>query len=331
MRSTTLTAATRRLLTPLLVGATAFAAATSSAQALEKISYGLSWLPQAEHCGFYEAKAKGLYQAKGLDVDIVPGGPDVNMSLQLVTGHLDMVMGSMLGQFKMTAQDMPAVTVAAYFQKDPQTLVAHPDPNLKSLDDLKGHPMLIGTYSREEFWQWLKAKYGYKDEWLRPYTYNAAPFLADKQAVQQGYVTNDGYMLGKPLGADPKIFLLADYGYSNYQTTVQVMPKMVKEKPEVIQKFLDASAEGWKMCLAGDYEGAWDLVKAANPDQEKPLFEYSIKEMIDRKIVAGEKGLPLGAMTDERWHDFADTMIKASVLPEDLKVDTAYTLQFVKE
>lgn len=319
------------------VGAAKFAAplllaltSVSASEAAEKLSYGLSWLPQAEHCGFYQAKAKGLYEAKGLDVDIVPGGPDVNMSLLLATGRLDLVMSSALGQLKMTAQDVPGVTVAAYFQKDPQTLVAHPDPNLKDLSDLKGRPMLIGTYSREEFWQWLKAKYGYTDDQLRPFTYNAAPFLADKMAVQQGYVTNDGLMLGKPLGAPPKIFLMADYGYLNYQTTVQATPKIVEEKPAAIKAFLEASSEGWKQCLAGDYAAAEAAVLKVNPDQTKELFAYSMKEMVDRKIVAGDEGLPLGAMTDARWKAFTDSMIDAGVLPKGKDYTKAYTLQFYK-
>lgn len=315
-----------RFAVPLLIGL----ASASTGEAAEKLSYGLSWLPQAEHCGFYQAKANGLYAAKGLDVDLIPGGPETNMSLLLATGRIDMAMSSTLGQLKMTAEKIPAVTVAAYFQKDPQTLVAHPDPKVKDLSDLKGRPMLIGTYSRQEFWQWVKAKYGFSDEQLRPYTYSAAPFLADKTAVQQGYVTNDGFMLSKPLGAEPKIFLLADYGYLNYQTTVQTLAKTVDEKPQIIKAFLEASSEGWKQCLAGDYAAAEAAVMKANPDQSKELFEYSINEMVKRKIVTGEEGLPLGAMTDARWKSFTETMAAAGVLPKDIDYKSAYTLKFIQ-
>lgn len=302
----------------------------SPGNAADKLSFGLNWLPQAEHCGFYQASAKGLYAAKGLDIEIVPGGPDVNMSLLLATGRIDIALSSMLGQLKMTAQKIPAVTVAAYFQKDPQTLVAHPDPSVKEIADLKGRPMLIGTYLREEFWQWLKGKYGFTDEQLRPYTYNAAPFLADKMAVQQGYATNDGFVLTAPLGADPKIFLLADNGYLNYQNTIQVLKTMLDTKPNVIKAFLEASSDGWKQCLAGDYAAAEEAVLKASKDQSKELFEYSMKEIVNRKIVSGEDGLPLGAMTSERWKKFGDSMIAVNVLPKDVDYTTAHSLQFVK-
>lgn len=317
--------------TKLAALALAAIASVAPCEAAEKLSFGLHWLPEAEHCGFYQAAAKGLYAAKGLDVTIVPGGPDVNMALQLATGRVDIALGSMLGQLKMSAQKIPAVTVAAYFQKDPQTLVAHPDPKLKDISDLKGRPMLIASYSREEYWQWLKAKYGFTDDQLRPYTYNAAPFLADKLAVQQGYVTNDGFVLAGPLGAEPKIFLLADYGYLNYQNTVQVLTKLLEAKPQVIEAFLDASTEGWKQCNAGDYAAAEDAVLKANKDQTKELFEYSMKEIIARKIASGEDGLPLGAMTDERWSQFVKTMSDAGVLPKDIDYSTAHTMKFIKK
>jgi NitT/TauT family transport system substrate-binding protein len=295
--------------------------------AAEKLSFGVHWLPEAEHCGFYQASAKGLYAAKGLDVEIVPGGPDVNMSLQLATGRVDVALSSALAQLKMTAQKIPAITVAAYFQKDPQTIVAHPDPMVKDISDLKGRPMLIGTYSREEFWQWLKAKYGFTDDQLRPYTYNPAPFLADKLAVEQGYVTNDGFLLTEPLGAEPKIFLLADNGYLNYQNTIQVLKTTFDKKPSVIKAFLEASSEGWKQCLAGDFGAAEDAVLNANKDQTKGLFEYSMKEIINRKIAAGEEGLPLGTMTNERWKTFTDAMVGVGVLPKEVDYSSAFTLK----
>lgn len=314
----------------LAVGWLLSALFTVPASAAEKISFGLHWLPEAEHCGFYQASAKGLYAAKGLEVELVPGGPDVNMSLQLATGRVDIILGSALAQLKMTAQKVPAITVAAYFQKDPQTIVAHPDPKVKDIADLKDRPMLIGTYSREEFWQWLKAKYGFKDEQLRPYVYNPAPFLADKTAVQQGYVTNDGFILTEPLGAEPKIFLLADNGYLNYQNTVQVLTTTLEKKPEVVKAFLEASTEGWKQCVAGDYAAAEEAVLAASKDQTKALFEYSMKEIIARKIATGEDGLPLGKMTDDRWKIFTDAMVGVGVLPKDVDYTTAYTLKYVQ-
>jgi NitT/TauT family transport system substrate-binding protein len=304
-------------------------ASIAPCEAAEKFSFGLNWLPQAEHCGFYQAAAKGLYSAKGLDVTIVPGGPDVNMSLQLATGRVDFALGAMLAQLKMTAQKIPTVTVAAYFQKDPQTIVAHPDPKLKDISDLKGRPMLIAAYSREEFWQWLKSKYGFTDEQLRPYTYNAAPFLADKLAVQQGYATNDGFVLTAPLGAEPKVFLLADYGYLNYQNTIQALTKLVDEKPDAVKAFLDASSEGWKQCLSGDYAAAKKAVLEANKDQSEGLFEYSIKEIVARKIAAGEEGLPLGAMTEDRWNKFIAGMVDAGVLSKDVDYSAARTMKFV--
>jgi NitT/TauT family transport system substrate-binding protein len=302
--------------------------AATTAGATEKLSLGLNWLPQAEHCGFYQAQDKGLYAAKGLDVEIVPGGPEVNMSLLLANGRVDLAVTSMLGQLKMSAENIPVVSVAAYFQKDPQTLVAHPDPKLKSIADLKGRPMLIASYAREEFWQWLKAKYGFVDEQLRPYTYNAGPFLADETAVQQGYITNDGFVLGGPLGGEPKIFLLADSGYLNYQDVIQATTDTVANKPDLIKGFVAASAEGWKQCVAGDFAAAEDAVLKASPDQSKAMFEYSMKELIERKIVIGEDGAPIGGISEARVKDFTAAMQSVGVVPKTVDYKTAFTTKF---
>jgi NitT/TauT family transport system substrate-binding protein len=301
-----------------------------AAEATDKISYGLGWVPQAEHCGFFEAKAAGLYDAAGLDVTLVPGGPDVNLRLQLLGGNVDTIMGSALSQLLMSAQNLPVITVASFLQKNPQTLVAHPDPDLKTISDLKGRPVMIAQQSRQEFWGWIKKKYGLDDGQLRPYAFNAAPFLADPKAVVQGYVTNDGLMLGKPLGAEPKIFLLSDAGWMNFTNTVQTTTEFAKSKPEVLAKFVKVSAEGWKRCIAGDYAAAKALILKVNPDMPADMIDYSMKVMIDRKMMQGDQGLPIGGMTDANWSDFYNSMVEVGVVKPGIDLKSAYTLSFVK-
>ena len=159
--------------------------------AAEKIRFGLNWLPEAEHCGFFQAKAAGLYDKAGLDVELKPGGPDVNTPLLIGVGQLDLAIGTGFTTLNMVEEGIPGVTVAAFFQKDPQTLVAHPDQGIATLADVKGRPVMISSEARQEFWQFLKLKFGFEDSQLRPYTYSAAPFLADPKAIQQGYITGE--------------------------------------------------------------------------------------------------------------------------------------------
>src|SRR5258708_3440183 len=186
----------------------------------ETVRYGLSWLPQGEHCGFFQARDAGIYDRHGLTVELVPGGPGINMALLVAGGKVDFAMGSSFTTLNMAAKDIPGVTIAAMFQKNPQTLVSHPNQGLRTLADLKGRPIMVAQFSRNEFWQFLRARYGFTDDQLRPYTYSSAAFLADPRAAQQGYVTEDAFFLGKELGAPPTVFLLADHGYSAYATTI---------------------------------------------------------------------------------------------------------------
>ena len=313
----------------LAIATLAFAA--TPAQAVEKIRFGLNWLPEGEHCGFFQAKAAGLYEKAGLDVELRPGGPDQNVAILVASGQETMAMGSSFTTLNLVSQGTPAVTVAAFLQKDPQTLVAHPDQGVKTLSDLKGKPIMVARFSQGEFWQFLKAKYGFEDSQIRPYTYNAAVFLSDPTAVQQGYVTEDAFFLGKEMPKPPVVLLLADYGYDNYASTVFAPKAYVDQKPEVVKAFVDASAKGYEQCIAGDYAEGMKLMLAANPEHGEPLVHFKLKEMKERGMVAGgdAEKLGVGAMTDARWKSFFDTMVTAGVYPASLDYKSAYTLKFI--
>jgi NitT/TauT family transport system substrate-binding protein len=296
----------------------------------EKLKFGLNWLPEGEHCGFFQAKAAGLYDQAGLDVELKPGGPDVNVPLLVSAGQLDLGMGSSFTTLNMIAQGIPGETVAAFFQKDPQTLVAHQDQGISTLSDVKGRPVMVAKFSQQEFWQFLKQKFGFVDNQVRPYTYSAAPFLADPAAIQQGYVTEDAFLLGKEMPKPPVVLLLADYGYQNYATTAFGLRSFIDKKPAVVQAFIDATRKGYEQCMAGDYTAGMKLLLTMNPDHGEPLFHFKLKEMKARGLVDGgdATSMGIGAMTDARWKDFFDTMSAAGVYSATLDYKSAYTLQF---
>ncbi|MBB5752911.1 ABC transporter substrate-binding protein [Prosthecomicrobium pneumaticum] len=320
----------RSLALPALALAAGLALGPGAAMA-ETIRYGLNWLPQAEHCGFYEAQEKGLYKAAGLDVTIEPGGPDRNVPLMVSAGQLDLGMGSSFTTLNLLKEGIAAQTVAAFFQKDPQTLVAHAGEGVETLEDAKGKAVMIAKFSQYEFWQFLKTKYGFRDEDLRPYTYSAAPFLADPKAIQQGYVTEDALLLGKELPQPPVVILLADYGYQNYATTVFGTKAYLESHADAVKAFLRATAEGYAACIAGDYQAAMKAVLAANPDHSEELFHFKMKQMIERGLVLSgdaESG-GLGAMSDARWKDFFDTMVASGVYDASLDYKAAYSLDYL--
>jgi NitT/TauT family transport system substrate-binding protein len=310
-------------------------AATAGTQAAEKtkIRYNLNWLPEGEHCGFFQAKAAGMYDQAGLDVELKSGGPDVNVPLLVANGAVDLGMGTSFTTLNMVDQGIPGVTIAAYFQKDPNTLVAHPGEGISKLEDVKGKPVMMAKFAQQEVWQFLKQKYGFTDDQLRPYAYSAAPFLADPKAIQQGYVTEDAFLLGAKMSEPPVILFLADYGYQNYATTVFGLRSYIDNNAKAIRAFLDATRKGYEACLAGDYTAGMKMVLTLNPEHGEPLFNFKLKQMKERGMVDGGDAakLGIGAMTDARWKDFFDTMSAAGVYKSSLNYHSAYTLDLIRQ
>ena len=264
---------------------------------------------------------------------IKQGGPQVNTAQLLLSGAVDMAIeANSFVPLNAAKENAGYVAVAAFFQKDPQVLMSHPESGFKTLADLKGKPILISNDAWETYWKFLKVKYGFDDSQGRPYTFNLAPWLADKTLTQQGYLTSEPFS-ARAAGVDPIVFLLADYGYSTYSQVLMVSKKMIAEKPQAVQGFIDASIKGWNNFLNGDHSKGLALIIKDNPDYTVKMNEDSIKALKDNGIVVSgdAKTLGIGAMSDARWKDFFDTMTKAGVYPADLDYKQAYTLQFVNK
>lgn len=320
-------------LKPLVVVAALAAAGFAHAQQPVKLTFQSNWRAQAEHGGYYQAVATGIYAKHGLDVTVRPGGPQMNNPQLLAAGNIDFSMGSdSFNGLNFVRNNIPLVVVASIFQKDPRVLIAHPGVGNDSLAALKGKPILIASASRNNYWQFLRAKYGYTDDQIRPYTFNMAPFLADKLTIQQGFLTSEPLKAQKA-GIQPVVHLLADNGYVSYATTLETRQQLVKERPDVVQRFVNATIEGWYSYLYGDRSAANALIKKDNPEMDDEQLAYSHAKMMEYGIADSGDALKLGlgAMTDARWKEFADTMIKAGVYPADLDVSKAYTLQFINK
>ena len=321
-----------RVLIAGMLGAVAGLMFTRSAAA-ENVSFGTDWKAEAEHGGYYQAVASGIYRQRGLEVTLRQGGPQVNHAQLLAAGRLDFNLApNSFGPLNFTAENIPMVAVAAIFQKDPSVLIAHPGQGNDSLAALKGKPIMIGSDTRITSWAFLKSKFGYTDDQIRPYTFSAAPFLADPTAVQQGYLSSEPFTI-EAQGVRPVVLLLADAGYSSYGSLIQTSDKLVQEKPDLVQRFVDASVEGWYSYLYGDPTPANELIKRDNPEMTDALLAYGIAKIKEYGIVdSGDaKTNGIGAMTDARWRNFFDAMSSAGVYPKSLDFDKAYTLKFVNK
>jgi NitT/TauT family transport system substrate-binding protein len=317
----------------LLAGAVAALAAVSAAHAQEKFTYLTNWYAQAEHGGFYQAVATGLYKKEGLDVTIRMGGPQVNGMQLLAAGQVDCFMGYDVQTMKGWENGINAMTVAASFQKDPQVLIGHPGV-VDKMQDLKGKTLLISTGARTSYWPWLKTTYGLQESQVRPYTFNIQPFIADKNVVQQGYLSSEPYSIEKEAKFKPSVFLLSDHGWPPYSTTVVCMEKTVRERPKAVAAFVKATMEGWKSYLKGDPSPANALIKKDNPNMTDDKIVNGIRLLNATGMVFGGDAatMGVGVITDARMKQTYDMMVEMKLLdPAKVDLKKTYTTQFVKD
>ena len=308
--------------------------ARAFAQSLDKVSYQTNWRAQAEHGGFYLARENGIYKKHGIDADIRMGGPQQNPSQLLLGGRVDMIMSNSFEGINYVKENLPFLVIASIFQKDPQVIISHPNVGHDKFEDLKGKPILIGAGGRTSYWPFLKARFGFTEEQARPYTFNMAPFLADKQLSQQGFLSSEPYVIMQA-GVQPVVHLIADAGFGNYNTTINISKKMVDEKKDVVQRFVNASLEGWAEYMKGGeaIKAANAAIKKDNPDMTDDKMDYALKVMNERGIVKSGDALKLGigAMTDARWKNFYDTMTAAGAFPTGIDYKKAYSLEFINK
>ena len=301
--------------------------------AQDKVVFGTDWKAQAEHGGFYQAVAAGLYAKHGLDATLRQGGPQINHTQLLAAGRVDFALTSnAVLAMNAVREKLPLVAIAAVFQKDPQVLIAHAGQGNDRLADLKGKPIMIGSDTRVSSWLWLKARFGYGDDQIRPYTFNMAPFLADKRAIQQGILGSEPFLL-RQAGAAPVTMLLADEGFPGYAALISTTKRLADDKPDLVQRFVDATLEGWYGYLYGDPSAANALIKRDNPEMTDDLLAYGREAMTRHGIVdSGDtKELGIGAMTEARWQSFHAALSDAGVFPATVAWKDAYTPRFVNK
>jgi NitT/TauT family transport system substrate-binding protein len=298
------------------------------------VTFGTNWVAQAEHGGFYQAVADGTYAACGLDVKILPGGPQVNNRALMLTGEVDFNMGgSTLDVFSSAQEGVPVVAVMAAFQKDPQVIVTHPGAAASFADLAKLDKILVSDGGVLTFWAWMLKAYDFKPEQREVYTFSAAPLIANPTWGMQGYLSSEPFAVEKEAGFKPDVWLIADAGYTAYSTTVETMADTVANKPDVVKCFVEGSIKGWTNYIYNDNTAANAMIKADNPDMTDEAIAYAIATMKEHGIVdSGDtETMGIGAMTDAKMEDFFKKMVDAGVVPADVDYKAAYTTAFVNQ
>lgn len=315
----------------LALMAAACALSAQAAQAKDKIVFLTGWTAQADYGGFYQAVAEGLYDKHGITVELREGGPGINAAQLLAAKAVDFALvQSNDAVINLRRAGAPVTAVAAFAQKNQQTLITHKGNGITSLADMKGKPVMISTGSATTFWPWLRAKYGFTDTQIRKFAFSLAPFLSDPGAIQQGFITSTEY-LATQQNTETTSFLLADYGYARYGVLLVVPDEWIKTRPEAVQAFVDATAEGWSHFLYGNPEPAMALIKQRDPQMTDGLLKFARERLVSMSIVddATSRKLGIGAMSDQRWADHMGVLVQEGVFPAGTDAKGAYTLQFV--
>jgi len=298
-----------------------------AAAAETNITFATDGKAQAEHGGFYQALAKGYYSKRGLKVTIRPGGPQTDNPRMIAAGALDFAMASNNFQpLNLLAAGADVKVVMTTFQKDPQVLMVHPEIEASGFSDLKGMPIFLADSALATFWPWLKARFDFEDRQIRKYTYSLAPWMVNKGTVQEGYLSSEPYSAEKS-GIKPKVFLFADEGYLGYAGMVMVRGAYLSENRETVRAFVEASLEGWRDYIWGDPSAGNALILEDNPEMTPDLIAYAIRSMKANAMFGTTD--QIGTMSAERWHKFHREMSALGLVPKEMDVSKAYTLEFL--
>lgn len=302
-----------------------------SAAPLTKVVFHTDWKAQAEHGGFYEALALGLYKKAGLDVVIRPGGPQTDNTRLLAAGAIDLAMVSDSFQaLTLASKGADVKIIMASFQKDPETIMAHPGTGAASLAAWHNRPMYMDDAFKFSYWPWVKARFGFTDRQSRPYAFSLTPWLQDKFALQEGYLSSEPFTATKG-GVTPQLVVLADAGYPGYAGMVATTGKYQRAHPDSLRKFVQASQAGWKAYLTGDPSAGNALIKRDNPEMQDDLLKYALNQMKARGIVISGDAVRAGpgVMTAARWALIHKEMAAVGLYPKTLDPAKIYDLEFL--
>jgi len=300
--------------------------------AADKVRFSTNWSAQGSHGGYYQALADGTYVQYGLDVEIIQGGPQVNSRPLLPAGRIDFLMGSnILLAYDNARNNIPTKAVAAIFQKDVQVLMAHKGAYKDFADLAHAEQILLAKDTQFSVWLWLKAKHGFRDEQVRPYNFNLSAFLLDKKIVQQAYAFAEPANAIEE-GAEPEIYLFADYGWDAYSNIIETRNDLIDTNPDLVQRFIDATIIGFYNFLYGDNKAGKAAIMAANPDISLAKLDYEIATLKNLNLIdvgdARERGI--GVMTEQRLTSFYETAVQSGLFEQgDVDLNKAVDLRFV--
>lgn len=292
---------------------------------LSKVKLVTNWFAQPEHGGNYAALQQGFYKEEGLDMTVEPGGPQVSATQIVASGEAQ--FGYTQAEDLLIARDkgIPLVAIGAIFQKSPQVLITH-EGTVTEFEDLNGKT--VYTAPGSGYWEYIKSTYNLTEVKEMSYTGYLATFIEDKNAVTQGYVTSEPYSLDEQ-GVKNDYLFIHDSGFETYGNIIFTTEKVIKENPELVHSFMDATVKGWNY-YRENWEEVNPIIRESNPELTLEKMEYAAKTE-EALIFGGDaEEYGFGYMSEERWSMLQDELLKLEIIKNKEDITNAFTVEFLE-
>ena len=294
---------------------------------LPRVQLALNWFPEAEHGGFYAARVHGFYEARGVEVDILGGGPDAPVIQRVATGEVAFGVTNADDVLYARARMASVVALMASYQVNPRCIMVHRGSGIEEIGQIEG--ITLAMSQRPAFSHYLRWKYPFEDVRIVPYPGNVTRFLMDENFAQQGYVTSEPFV-ARARGADPRALLVADIGFNPYATVLVAGEETIAADPRIVAAVVGGSVEGWERYLA-DPEATNRRIHALNPEMSLEVLAYGAEASAPLVLDAVARDKGLGVMTLERWRELSRQMDDAGLIEaEEIDVGAAFTLRFLR-
>ncbi len=292
----------------------------------DKVTVVLNWFPEAEHGGYYAALVHKYYEEAGLDVEILPGGVDVQVLPMVAMNRVTFGVENADQLLLARASQAPVVAVAAPIQVSPRCILVHEGSGIAKFEDLRD--MTLAMSPRAAFSDWLRRKYPLKGVKFVPYPGNVSQFVVDPNYGCQGYNISEPFV-ARSKGAKPRVMMVADTGYNPYTSMIVASEKTLSEKPEVVARFVAASMKGWEKYLAEPAE-THAFINRLNPEMGMDILDFGAKELQSMCLNDDSKSLGMGAMTAERWTTLVSQLEEIEAIkPGAVKAEQAWTADYL--
>lgn len=302
-----------------------FISAMGSALAGKKVTYRLKWIKDIMSGGPIVAAEKGFFKNRGLEVEVLAGGFDLD-PIKLVASGSDTFGVTGADTLLMArSKGIPIVAIGMEYQKTPVVFISKNQSGIRRPQDFIGRKVGVkfGT-DAETVYMALLAKTGIDRKKITevPLKWDMTPFFTGQVEVLPGWIINQP-LVARNKGLEINVIEVDDYGINFYGNTYFTSEKTLKERPDLVKNFMAGVVDGWFYVFRHKDESIEICMKHGNKlDKKHQVEEYDAM----LPLFVSENGR-FCWMTDQRWQETHDTLLNLGLLTKPLDLKKAYSME----